>query len=268
MPPAISTTVVAVEFALLLIGLVLLWRRGLSPAARLRPIRLLAWDVTVSDFFLLLWLVICGGFAVQYSVSLWLKYHPVDQPHQMILGTAAFHGGMLLGLLVYRLTFGRRQVRLEFPVLRALGSGAVTFLVALPVVTAVSLLWQGLLKLCHISVETQEAVDLLRQTDSPSLRFTLLVIAIMIAPFTEELVFRAGIFRFVRTRLPRWAALLLPAVLFASLHLNLASFAPLVALAVVFAFAFERTGNIGTTIFAHALFNLNASLLVLAGVDA
>jgi membrane protease YdiL (CAAX protease family) len=268
MPPVVSTTVVVLEFALLLIGLRLLWQRGLSPAARLRPARLLAWDVTLSDFFLLLWLVLCGGFAVQYSLNLFFKSHPVDQPHQLILGTAAFHSGMLLGLLAYRFTFGRWQTRLAFPVPRALGSGFVTFLIAMPVVTAVSLAWQGLLELCHIPVETQEAVDLLRQTDSPTLRFTLLVVAIMVAPFTEELVFRAGIFRYVRTRLPRWAALLLPAVLFASLHLNLASFAPLVALAVVFAFAFERTGNIGTTIFAHALFNLNASLLVLVGVDA
>ena len=45
------------------------------------------------------------------------------------------------------------------------------------------------------------------------------------------------------------------------------SFIPLVTLAVVFALAYERTGNIGTTIVAHALFNLNAALLVLAGVD-
>jgi membrane protease YdiL (CAAX protease family) len=268
MSPAVSTTVVAVEFALLLVGLVLLWRQGLSPAARLRPALLPAWDVTLSDFFLLLWLVICGGFVLQYGLGWFFKSHPIDQPHQLILGTAAFHGGMLLGLLVYRLTFGRRQARLESPVFRALQSGLVTFLVAMPVVTVVSLLWQGLLKLCQIPVETQEAVDLLRQTDSAPLRFMLLVVAIMVAPFTEELVFRAGLFRYLRTRLPRWAALLLPAVLFATLHLNLASFAPLVALAVVFAFAFERTGNIGTTIFAHALFNLNASLLVMAGVDA
>jgi membrane protease YdiL (CAAX protease family) len=95
----------------------------------------------------------------------------------------------------------------------------------------------------------------------------LLVVAIMLAPITEELIFRAGIFRYVRTRMPRWAALLLPAVLFASLHANLGSFVPLVALALVFSLAFERTGNIGTTIVAHALFNLNASVLVLAGMN-
>ena len=57
-------------------------------------------------------------------------------------------------------------------------------------------------------------------------------------------------------------------MLFALLHLDVGSFVPLVTLAVVFALAYERTGNIGSTMVAHALFNLNSALLVLAGVDS
>jgi membrane protease YdiL (CAAX protease family) len=267
MPPPATSAVLAVEFALLIGGLVLLWRQALSSAARGRPALLPAWDVSLSDFFLFLWLVIIGGVAGQFGLSLFLKHHPLDKPHLAIIGTAAFHGGMLLGMAAYRFFFSRSKPHLTPAVLRALNSGVATFLIALPVITAVSLLWQGLLYLCHITPENQEAIDLLRDTDSPTLRFLLLVVAIMLAPITEELIFRAGIFRYVRTRLPRWAALLLPAVLFAALHANLGSFVPLVALAVVFSLAFERTGNIGTTIVAHALFNLNASVLVLAGMN-
>jgi membrane protease YdiL (CAAX protease family) len=39
-------------------------------------------------------------------------------------------------------------------------------------------------------------------------------------------------------------------------------------LAIVFSLAYERTGRIGTTMIAHALFNLNMILLVLVGVTA
>ena len=267
MPPPATSAVLAVELVLLIGGLVLLWRQGLSPTARGRPALLPAWDVSLSDFFLFLWLIILGGVAGQFSLSLFLKHHPLDKAHLDIIGTAAFHGGMLLGMAVYRFVFARSKPHLTPVFFNALSSGLVTFLIALPVLTAVGLVWQGLLSLCHITPENQEAIDLLRDTDSPALRFLLLVVAIMVAPITEELIFRAGIFRYVRTRLPRWAALLLPAVLFASLHANLGSFVPLVALAVIFSLAFERTGNIGTTIVAHALFNLNASVLVLAGMN-
>lgn len=267
MPSLAASYALTLDLLLLVVGLVLLWRLGLSPAARARPVILPAWDVSLSDFILFVWLVILGGLVGQYAISLYFKSHPFDVPHKLILGTTALHGGMLLGMAGYRLTFGRLQPRVRFVLPEALGSGVATFLLTLPVVTAVSLLWQGALKLCHITPTPQESIELLRHTDSLTFRITLLAVAILVAPISEELLFRAGIFRYVRTRLPRWIALLLPAVLFAALHLDIGSFVPLVALAVVYSLAYERTGNIGTTIVAHALFNLNATLLVLAGVD-
>jgi membrane protease YdiL (CAAX protease family) len=103
---------------------------------------------------------------------------------------------------------------------------------------------------------------------SPGLLAFMILLAVVIAPITEELLFRAGIFRYVRTRLPRWAALLIPSVLFGALHANLASFAPLVALGVVFSLAYARTGRIATTIVAHGLFNLNTIVLIFSGVTA
>ena len=93
------------------------------------------------------------------------------------------------------------------------------------------------------------------RTQSPVLITAMIALAAIIAPITEELIFRAGIFRYARTRLPRWAALLLPACLFAALHNHLASFAPLVVLGIVFSLAYERTGRIATAMVAHALFN-------------
>jgi membrane protease YdiL (CAAX protease family) len=110
--------------------------------------------------------------------------------------------------------------------------------------------------------------------ESPWLFGTMLALAVVIAPLTEELVFRAGLFRYFRMRMPHGVALLVPALLFASLHVNwatlegLASLLPLVALAVMFSLAYERTGQIGTSIVAHALFNLNTVVLILSGVGA
>ena len=43
---------------------------------------------------------------------------------------------------------------------------------------------------------------------------------------------------------------------------------PLVVLAAVYCLAYERTGTIGTTIVAHALFNLNMTILILVGVGS
>lgn len=267
MPSLLTSYVLATELLILLVGLALVWRLGLNQSARSQPKLLPAWEVSLSDFFLFAWLVLMGGFGGGYAAGLYFRYHPNDTPHQLVLGTAAMHAGMLLGMAVYRFTFARAQARIGFALPGALRSGLATFLIAQPVITAVSLLWQLLLKLCDYPVKPQSSVELLRHIDSPLLQAAFVSIAVLLAPINEELVFRAGLFRYVRTRLPRWAALLLPALLFGLSHQDAGTFAPLVALAVVYSLAYERTGNIGTTMVAHCLFNLNATAVVLSGVD-
>jgi membrane protease YdiL (CAAX protease family) len=152
-----------------------------------------------------------------------------------------------------------------------LRSGLITFLIALPIVTAVNLGWIGVLKVCGLPVEQQDLLRMFSEASSPALLGLMIVLATLIAPLTEELLFRAVLFRYLRTRLPRWLALLLPGVIFASLHVDwakldgLASFGPLVTLAIVFSLAYERTGRIGTVVVAHALFNLHTILVLFTG---
>jgi uncharacterized protein len=140
-------------------------------------------------------------------------------------------------------------------------------LLAMPVVFITSLVWQALLDAVGLPTEKQDLIRMFLEVESPLLLAVMVVLACVGAPVTEELVFRAGIFRYARGRLPRWGALLLPSCLFAALHGNLASFAPLVALGTLFSLAYERTGRIGTSMVAHALFNLNSLVLILARVD-
>ena len=138
----------------------------------------------------------------------------------------------------------------------------------MPIVAVVSIGWQFALDRCGLPAEPQDLIGIFAHTKSRALLVFLTVVATVIAPVTEELIFRAGVFRYARTRLPRWAALLAPACLFAALHQNLASFAPLVALGVIFSLAYERTGHIGTSMVAHSLFNLNTIVLILSGATA
>ena len=271
MSPAALSLLEAAQFAGILGGLLLLWRLGLSAEARRTPAGLSAWAVSGSDFLLFVWLVICGGLVAPWAATLWLRHTDSTPDFRLILGTAVFQLGMLAGVGLFHVAFGRRTPPAD-PVSGAarhhpLLAGAAACLFSLPVVLVASLLWQGLLRLCHLPAPPQEAIEILRRVQGTLPGALLLLSAVGLAPVTEELIFRAGLFRYLRTRLPRWAALLLPAVIFGAMHANLASFAPLVALGLVFALAYERTGRISTTIVAHALFNLTATLLVLAGVD-
>ena len=249
-------------------GLWLLWRLALSPAARRREPRdrLAPWAVSGANFLVFLWLVIFCGIFVQAGVAELLKRSSIDEDPKLILTGGAFHLGMLVGVLVFRWRIDQPQPAPPAAPTSPWLAGLVTFLIALPLVSAVSVLWQLGLDAVGLPNDEQELVGLFSSSQSPSFLALMTAFAVLVAPVTEELVFRFGIFRYARGRLPHWAALLIPAILFGALHLNLASFAPLVMLGLVFSLAYERTGHIGTSMVAHALFNLHTIGLILAGV--
>ena len=265
MPETPTLVTIAVELVILFVGCLLLWRHGLSPATRQQPYALATWDLKTSDFLLFIWLVVCGGLLVQVVAVPLLKLAQLEATANLILAGAAFHAGMLLGFaLFHRLRKTAAAPAVERP--GAIAAGFATFAIVLPVITAASLTWQYLLNLLGIDAQPQDLVGLFADAKSVPLLALMIAVATLLAPITEELVFRAGFFRYCRGRMPRWAALTLPSVLFAGLHANLASFVPLALLGVVFSLAYERTGRIAVPIIAHALFNLNTIILILAGV--
>jgi len=268
--PSPHTVLVAylVEGALLLAGLVLLWRLAAGPAARARvratPSPLAPWRPPTADFLLYLLVIVGGALVGSAAVGSLAAWFGAAGDTRLILGTAGLQIGLMLAALLLPLRAAPNPVDPA-----ALRSGAATFLVALPLVTGVTFLWTHVLQFCGVATDQQDIVRLFLEIKSPALLALMIVLPTVVAPFGEELLFRATLFRFLRgTALPRAVVLGLPAVIFASFHLSLVAFAPLVILAVVFALAFERTGRIGTTIVAHALFNLHTVVLLLAGLNS
>jgi membrane protease YdiL (CAAX protease family) len=268
MPEPTPVFAASLQFALIAAGLVLLWRCALSPRARAtRPEpRLGAWTIPGTDFLRFLLVIVCGTLIAGMVGTLLLKLRPLAGPPKIIFLTGCSHAGMIAGVAVFKLSLERIGLKTAALQRSDFVSGAVTFLIAMPVLVVVTLPWRALLTLCGLDLDHQELVDMFLQARSPALLVVMIVLATVTAPVAEEMLFRAGFFRFVRTRAPRWVALLGPACLFSALHQNLASFAPLVALGVVFSLAYERTGRIGTAIVAHSLFNLYAVVQVFAGV--
>lgn len=264
-------------------GFVLLWPFVLSPAARARAreARMPAWDIGVSDFFLFLFFVMAGTVLAGIGGSYVADQFGLRGDAVTIAHGAAAQMGMLAGFLAFHARYIDKPSpapSLLDPAAAAAArgpnifvSGLVTFLVALPILVASIRLWETLLRLFGLPVDRQDLIGMFAQADSPWMIAIMVTLAIVVAPITEELVFRAGLYRYFRTRMPRWVALLVPAVFFAALHVDwhtyrgLASLAPLAVLAIVFSLAYERTGRIGTVIVAHALFNLNTILMILGG---
>lgn len=268
--PVDPTTVLAanaVEIAILIAGLLLLWRLVIRPRLRREtpPAILPAWQPAASEFMLYL-IVIAGGAVVGSTVfGLLASRLHVSPDTRLILGTAGLHLGLVTTALLLPLRAGPGPFSLA-----SLRSGLATFLIAMPPVMFATWWWTHTLQRFGFPADQQDVVGLfLKAKASPGLLGLMIVLPVVVAPFGEELLFRASFFRFLRsTSAPRVVAIGLPAAIFATFHFSLVAFVPLVVLAIVFSLAYERTGRIGTTIVAHALFNLHTVLLLLAGVNS
>jgi hypothetical protein len=281
MSSLVQNLVIAVECALDAAGLVYLCRLCFSAdgrAARARPAALPAWEVSLTDFLFLGWLVfslgILGQLLLRFTVGLLLQRQPEGGTLEMLLSGSMFHLATIPVWLGARTLARRYRPAAMRPYAPAtleglrhqFRGGLLAFLAVLPLATGVGLIWERLLQTLGLPTERQELVELILRSKSPTLLGFVIVLAVVVAPVCEELAFRVGIFGFLRTRTPRWVAFGVSAGLFALLHANLMSALPLFILGLVFAVSYERTGRMAVPMLAHALFNLNSLLLVLSGV--
>lgn len=266
------------ELAIWLAGLWLLWRLVLRRAAReSRQVRLGEWTLPPIDFACYLCFGIVGALTLSAIAGLLIHHAKIGPDATTILGTVAMDGGFLLGLAGFHIMYAGRAVAdpTPFSLSLALRSGLATFLVATPIVALTTWAWESLLVGAGLPNEKQGVVGLFENTQSPALKVCFIAVAALLVPAAEEMLFRGALFRYFRTRMPRWVAIAFTSALFGAPHVawgdhmgGLPSLVPLIVLAAVFCVAYERTGSIGTAIVAHALFNLNMMALVMAGVGS
>ncbi|HTO02422.1 MAG TPA: hypothetical protein VL069_01915, partial [Opitutus sp.] len=109
-----NIAVTLLELGLLLAGLVLMWRHVLSRRARTTNSprwRIETWDVTVSDFLLFAFLIIAGGLVAGFVGGLILARLDLSADTRMILGSAAFQLGLLIGPTLVPLNLGHHPLR-------------------------------------------------------------------------------------------------------------------------------------------------------------
>lgn len=246
-----------------------LHRRRSITSFCLRP-----WQISWVDFAIIGWLISCWlVLASQIGNKLFpLAENASDELttwRVVVVGFVGQLGFAGLFLLYHRLIpFERRMAFSPKP--RSWGSaiktGVICTLAALPVVMLSGAAWNFVVRYLQsvglpIEWESQEAVGYLQDAD-PATFILLTILAVVVAPMAEELVFRAGVYRFLKGRYRARVAMVLSSALFALAHVNIASFVPLLILGILLSLTYEITGSIRVPIVFHACFNLNTVFII------
>lgn len=101
----------------------------------------------------------------------------------------------------------------------------------------------------------QKTVETFRTSGSVFYKFLLGMTAVIIAPLTEEIIFRGFLYGVVKRFTDRWFSTFFSALFFAAVHQHVGGLFPLFVLAIGLAIAYETTGCLLVPIFMHAIFN-------------
>ncbi|MCE5328963.1 CPBP family intramembrane metalloprotease [bacterium] len=95
----------------------------------------------------------------------------------------------------------------------------------------------------------------------------LLIVVSVIAPICEEIFFRGFLYQGFKKRWGVLAGILISSFLFASAHLDLYNFIPLMAIGWILAYIFHKTKSLFPVIFLHAIYNLLMIMVLLSQLN-
>jgi len=110
-------------------------------------------------------------------------------------------------------------------------------------------------------VTEQSAIVLLSFAETVFERIMLGFFLLILAPVSEEILFRAFLIPPLKAFWGKKKAILFSAMIFAAMHCNLVTLIPLLAGGIGFAWLYEKYHNIGYNIAAHMVWNLIALIL-------
>lgn len=205
---------------------------------------------------------LCGGTFVAGILQLAKLPISDDQLQfiQTLVMVVAFQGAALIWIhfflresnMSWRDAFGLRPPKW----VSAVSAGLIIGLLAVPALWSLQAASQTAMEWVHLKPQEQEAVQELQKANLPAAELVVFgAFTILIAPVAEEALFRGVLYPAIKQTGHPHRALWGTAVAFGVLHFNMASFVPLIFLAVLLALLYEATDTLLTPIATHAMFN-------------
>lgn len=212
----------------------------------------------------------CGGFLLGSWAQHLLGDTTPDETavSTMVIGVLSLHGAglVLIGAFLrehgigWADSFGFLNRRL-----RAVGWGAIGWLVGLPCILRLQKFSVNVMNHFHWEPKEQMPVEVIQNAQSWLAVGFLAVLTIVLVPLVEEILFRGILYPAVKGRGYPRLALWGSAVAFGAIHGNAMGFLPLTFFGIVLALLYELTGNLLAPVVTHGLFNAGSFLVLVFG---
>jgi membrane protease YdiL (CAAX protease family) len=139
---------------------------------------------------------------------------------------------------------------------RSLGTGLLSYVTVFPWLFIVLAAVVEAMRRLGLKPPMEPLQQLILHERDPWILGLTLLLACVIGPIAEELLFRGVLYPILRRRMSRLAAILLSAAAFALVHTNWVGFLSIMLLGCLLANLYERTGSIASPVFIHMIHNI------------
>ena len=139
---------------------------------------------------------------------------------------------------------------------RDVRTGVLSYLVIIPFLLLILFLISLVAQILSYEPTPQRVVEMfLRESRTGSLIFFTFFVALL-GPAIEEIFFRGFAYKAFRASSGVGRAMVVSALIFAAMHMNVVAFLPIFVLGLFLAYLYERTGSLVPSMTAHMLHNL------------
>ncbi len=188
-----------------------------------------------------------------------------EHPAVRLIFVLSFSAAQVAMLLV----IGRKRQRgwiqdfgMDFRRLKLLPVSLAIYFAMLPALGILTMAYHAFLyRVFGIDPYMQEVAYLISDSQAWT-RIGFILLAVVVAPLYEELIFRGVLFSYLSCRIGFTGSIVAVSIIFALIHFHIPSVFPLFLLSIVLCMAYWRTGSLWTSIGVHALFN-SVTIIVL-----
>ena len=218
---------------------------------------------------LVLWLVFLhlAGMMMVQSLYAHDAVSGDGSPMIVLVQSLIFHwAGLALAaaMLLQRGATGKTAFGLDWTgTARSAARGFYYYLASLPVLLTGAVLAEFVLVRLGLEPQLQDIAGIVAGAHVWWIRIYLILLAVVLAPVFEEVLFRGIALPWLARRTGMPAAVVLVSLVFAAMHGYLFQTIPLFLIAAAFSLAYIRTGNLLVPVVMHAVFNgVNTAMLV------
>ena len=208
------------------------------------------------------------GYILVLTEAFWSRIFPVLKSDniRMIVNTTILDA-LAVSFIIY-FTVVQYKERLEALGLsmknffRNVFYGAVGYIALIPVLVLILAVTAVIINITKYVPERQPVVELfLKEKGVAFLTYSSLFAAVL-GPLVEEIFFRGFMYGALKKRIGIYGAMALTAAIFAALHTHIVGFMPIMALGILLAYLYEKTGTLVSSITVHIIHNLSMVFVV------